>query len=93
MVFIETLRKWPVAHIQFRRASQEFKIPNSNLTIPENTFIIIPVFGIHRDERFYENPDKFEPERFSDENKNKIKQMAYIPFSEGPRACIGERIY
>lgn len=90
MVFNETLRKWPVANLQFRKSSRDFEIPNSKLNIPAETFVIIPTFSIHRDERFYENPEKFDPERFNEENKAKILPMAFIPFSEGPRICLGE---
>ena len=90
MVLNETLRKWPVANLQFRKSTREYKIPNTTLTIPADTFIIIPTLSIHRDERFYENPEKFDPERFTEENKGKRHSMAFIPFSEGPRICLGE---
>lgn len=46
---------------------------------------------MHRDPKFYPNPDKFDPERFSDENKDSIDQFAYLPFGLGPRQCIGNR--
>lgn len=90
MVFNETLRKWPVGNLQFRKSTREFKIPNTTLTIPAETFIIIPTLSIHRDERFYDNPDKFDPERFTEENRANRHPMAFIPFSEGPRICLGE---
>lgn len=51
--------------------------------------IWIPVAGIHRDEQYYPNSLKFDPERFSDENKNKIQPFTYLPFGSGPRNCIG----
>ena len=44
---------------------------------------------IHHDPKIYENHDKFDPERFSDENKHKIKPSTFIPFGFGPRNCIG----
>lgn len=51
----------------------------------------IPVFGIHRDEKYYPNPDAFDPERFSAENKRNIDMSTYLPFGSGPRACIASR--
>lgn len=90
MVLNETLRKWPVTNLQYRKNSHDFPIPNSNLIIPAETFIIIPTLSIHRDERFYENPEKFDPERFNEENSTKRQSMTFIPFSEGPRKCLGK---
>lgn len=61
--------------------------------IEKDQIIIIPVFGLHRDERYFPNPDKFDPERFSDENKGNIKPFTYYPFGSGPRNCIGNYYY
>lgn len=56
----------------------------------ENTILLIPIWPIHRDPQYYENPDKFDPERFSDENKHKIQPFTYMPFGIGPRSCVGK---
>jgi cytochrome P450 family 6 len=85
MVFNETLRRWPINDKQFRMCSKDLKIPNTDLTIEEGTFIMIPAIGLHLDERFWEEPEKFDPERFNEENVKKIVPYSYIPFSEGPR--------
>lgn len=91
MVFKETLRKYPVVDTQFRQCSKDFKIQNSHLTIPKDTLVILSSHALHHDERFYEDPSKFDPERFTDENIKKRHPFVYIPFSEGPRICIGSR--
>jgi len=52
--------------------------------------VSISVQGIHHDEKYYENPERFEPERFSGENKVNRHQYAYLPFGMGPRNCIGK---
>lgn len=85
MVFNETLRKYPIVDIHNRKATKDFKIPNTNFVIPEGMPIMIPTYSIHNDERFFPNPDKFDPERFNDENINNIKPFTFMPFSEGPR--------
>ncbi len=51
--------------------------------------INIPIVGIHNDDRYWESPDEFRPERFSKENKHKIIHGTYLPFGLGPRNCIG----
>ncbi|KAG5667308.1 hypothetical protein PVAND_015294 [Polypedilum vanderplanki] len=91
MVFNETLRKYPVIDVQRRKSVKDFKIPNTNLVIPAETIIMIPVYALQNDERFWENPDKFDPERFTQEEIAKRHPFCYIPFSEGPRQCIGMR--
>lgn len=58
--------------------------------MPAKTVVLISVFSIHRDEKYYPNPEIYDPERFSDENKHKILPFSYIPFGVGPRNCIGK---
>ncbi|KAK5641871.1 hypothetical protein RI129_010418 [Pyrocoelia pectoralis] len=60
-------------------------------TIVKGSTVFIPVIGIHRDPHHFENPNKFDPERFNDENKKKIKPYSYLPFGSGPRNCIASR--
>ncbi|XP_070493746.1 probable cytochrome P450 6a14 [Chironomus tepperi] len=91
MVLNETLRRYPIIDSHLRKSVKEFKIPNSDLVIPAGVGILIPVIGIHNDERYYENPEKFDPERFTEENVKKRVPYSYMPFSEGPRICIGLR--
>jgi cytochrome P450 family 6 len=46
--------------------------------------------GLHHDPMYYPDPERFDPERFSDKEKKKRPQYSYLPFGEGPRICIGE---
>lgn len=54
---------------------------------PKGTFIILYISGLHRNPKYWNDPDSFIPERFDDEN---AKNFAYYPFGAGPRLCIGE---
>jgi len=80
MVFNETLRKYPIFEVQIRKCNKEFKIPATDLTIPVGTPLMIPVVGIHNDEKYFKNPDKFDPERFNEENVKKLVPHSFIPF-------------
>jgi len=54
------------------------------------TSIFINVFALHRNEKHFENPNTFDPDRFLKENKNDLHPYAFIPFSAGMRNCIGK---
>jgi len=47
------------------------------------------IYHLHHDPRFFPDPERFDPERFNPENEAAIPKYAYIPFSDGPRICIG----
>ncbi|XP_048366074.1 cytochrome P450 4V2 isoform X2 [Sphaerodactylus townsendi] len=59
--------------------------------IPKGTDIVISPCALHRDPEFFPEPEKFQPERFSIENSSGRHPFAYLPFSAGPRNCIGQR--
>uniref|UniRef100_T1GV75 Cytochrome P450 n=1 Tax=Megaselia scalaris TaxID=36166 RepID=T1GV75_MEGSC len=96
MVVSETLRKWPVTPLTDRACSKTITFENpdglGDFTINEGENIIIPTAGLHRDPKYFPNPDTFDPERFSDENKHNIDPFTYIPFGAGPRICIANRL-
>ncbi|XP_057319517.1 cytochrome P450 6k1-like [Microplitis mediator] len=92
MVISETLRKYPTLPVLDRVANDNYKIPNSNLVIEKGTPVMIPVSGLQYDPEYFPNPEKYDPERFSETNKQTIKPSTYLPFGEGPHNCIGMRI-
>lgn len=61
------------------------------LRIDVGDVIMLPIYPIQRDPQYYPHPERFDPERFNEENKNNIKPYTYIPFGSGPRNCIGSR--
>lgn len=67
---------------QNRIAQNDYKIRNSNLIIPKGTSVSIPTYCIHHDSEYYPDPEKFDPERFTDENKAKRHPMTFTAFGE-----------
>lgn len=94
MVLSECLRLHsPVSYLN-RRCNEKTIIENSNGTKVElqpGDGVFIPISCIHSDPNFYPEPEKFIPERFSHENRDKIKPFSYLPFGVGPRNCIASR--
>ncbi|XP_051157200.1 cytochrome P450 9e2-like [Leptopilina boulardi] len=96
MIMSETLRKYPPNGIMDRVCVKSFTLPKSTPDSKEfetdlETVIWLPIYALHHDPKYFPDPEKFDPERFSDENKDKINPYAYIPFGLGPRKCIGDR--
>lgn len=89
-IISETLRLYPVFPILPRVAINDYKVPETDFTIEKNTLVLVSNMGIQRDPEYYPNPDQFDPERFSVENKSNRPFVAHIPFGEGPRICVGK---
>ncbi|MBX0304892.1 cytochrome P450 [Haloarcula salinisoli] len=88
-VLTETLRLYPPAFTTFRQPTEPVTLggydvsPEAQLTIPQ--------WLVHRDERWFDDPDAFRPERWTDEFEAQLPDYAYYPFGGGPRHCIGMR--
>lgn len=88
MVFSEALRLYPPAYFQLRVAHNDCKF--DNYFVPAGSLMFISQYVMHRDPRYYSNPDKFDPQRWTPEAQAKRPQFAYFPFGGGPRSCIGD---
>ncbi|XP_063915542.1 cytochrome P450 9e2-like isoform X1 [Zophobas morio] len=96
MVVSETLRKWPNAVAVDRVCTKPYTIEpkypdESPVHLEKDAVVWLPIFALHRDPEHYPEPERFDPERFNDENKVNIKPYTYLPFGSGPRNCIGSR--
>ncbi|XP_037935880.1 probable cytochrome P450 6d4 [Teleopsis dalmanni] len=87
----ETLRKYPGLPLLNRVCTQEYQIPGTDKVIEKGTPVVISLFGIHRDPEHFPDPETYIPERFLPENSN-YNPKAYMPFGEGPRHCIAQRM-
>lgn len=85
----EVLRKHPPAPMIERTTIDPLKF--GDIDIPIGTSILLAPFVTHHTEKYFPNPQKFDPDRFLPENMAKRPAYAYLPFSHGPRNCIGQR--
>jgi len=91
MVINESLRKYPPIPVQFRKATKDYHIPHSKLVIPKGTVVQINSFSVQRDPEYFPDPEKYDPERFNEENIKNIRPFTNLPFGDGPRNCLGMR--
>ncbi|GCE26640.1 cytochrome P450 [Dictyobacter alpinus] len=87
MVFEESMRLYPPVWIIMRKSLGEDTI--GDYSIPANTYVAWSTYAMHRHPDFWEQPENFYPEHFTAEQVAKRPRHAYIPFSHGPRICIG----
>jgi cytochrome P450 len=89
MVVKESMRLYPPAWGIGRRAIEDFEL--NGYRIPAGTNVFLMQWLTHRDERFFPEPERFEPERWRDDpvRRGKLPRFAYFPFGGGPRVCIG----
>nr|AQM57042.1 cytochrome P450 CYP6AX3 [Sogatella furcifera] len=90
-VISETLRKYPIAGSLIRRCTKAWQIPGAKGRLEVGDRVLVPVYAIHHDPKYYSEPEKFDPERFTEENKRARPPCTYLPFGDGPRNCIGLR--
>jgi cytochrome P450 len=86
-VIDETMRLFPPAPTMTRRAKEADVI--CGIPIPAGTAVLISPWVIQRHRKLWDDPDAFKPERFLPGARDEIDRFAYIPFSQGPRICIG----
>ncbi|CAL1679504.1 unnamed protein product [Lasius platythorax] len=88
-VIKETLRLYPSVPFIFRKLAEDVKM--GDYTLPKNATVSIEILYTHTNPQIWSDPQKFDPDRFLPENSKHRNPYAYIPFSAGPRNCIGQR--
>ncbi|XP_034241074.1 cytochrome P450 4c3-like [Thrips palmi] len=86
-VMKEVMRMLPTIPIVARQCYEETKV--CGRTIPAGTTVFLNMFAVHRDPRYWDKPEVFDPDRFLPERSKDRHPYAYMPYSMGPRKCIG----
>lgn len=86
-VFKETLRLYPPAYIISRRATRPVQLGPHQFE--RGHLFAVDIVGMQRRSQYFENPDSFDPDRFSPARENLQPKGAYLPFGGGSRVCIG----
>ena len=87
-IVTESLRMYPPVHTIPRQTRRDIEV--DGYVIPADTQIHLPILTVHRDERFYENPDTFQPDRWTAAFEEELPEFAFLPFGGGRRMCVGQ---
>jgi cytochrome P450 len=87
-VLCESMRLYPPTWRLVRRALRDF--PVGDYVIPSGSLVVVCQYAMHRDPRYFPDPESFDPERWTAEAKAARPQFSYFPFGGGPRRCLGE---
>lgn len=88
MVLAESMRLYPPAWAIGRMALNDFEI--GGYVVPKKSLVLMSQYVMHHDPRYFTEPSRFDPERWSPEARESRPQFSYFPFGGGPRRCIGE---
>jgi cytochrome P450 len=89
MVLAESMRLYPPAWAVGYQALQPFTL--GGYAIPARSFILMSQYIVHRDQRWFPDPERFDPDRWTAEEQARRPRFSYFPFGGGPRQCIGEQ--
>jgi cytochrome P450 len=89
-VINEAMRLYPPVFTIFRTPTEMVEL--SGYEMPAGATLMLPQWGVHRSERFWDDPTTFDPERFSPERRADRPRFAFFPFGGGPRHCIGKHL-
>ncbi|XP_049958648.1 cytochrome P450 4g15 [Schistocerca serialis cubense] len=88
---LETLRMFPPVPIIARQLHEELKLASMDVTLPAGCTVVVGTYKIHHREDIYPNPEVFNPDNFIPEKTADRHYYAFIPFSAGPRSCVGRK--
>lgn len=88
---LEALRLYPPVPYIARRMKSDLKLVSGDYTLPEGSTVVISTYNLHRWDKIYPNPDKYDPDNFLPERQANRHFYSFIPFSAGPRSCVGRK--
>lgn len=88
-VLKEAMRLYPPVYSVLRESIEEAEL--DGYPIPSGSLVMLPQWGVQRDARWYDDPETFDPDRWSDKRVQNRPEYAYFPFGGGARRCIGEK--
>ncbi|XP_072941640.1 cytochrome P450 4g15 [Epargyreus clarus] len=88
---METLRMFPPVPIIARHIKQDITLPSSGVKVPSGATVVVATYKLHRRGDVYPNPEKFDPDNFLPERSANRHYYAFVPFSAGPRSCVGRK--
>ncbi len=87
-VIAEVLRHYPSVYVIPRRVTES--CPLGQFTMPPGSLVFVGIYTIQHDARFYDEPERFKPNRWTSEMSSKLPRFAFSAFGGGPHACLGE---
>lgn len=84
----ETLRLYPPVHATNKAVVKDLDV--GSVTIPAGWEVLVPEYVLYRDDRYFERPDEFLPDRWDDASPLHLERRAYFPFLTGPKFCVGK---
>ncbi|MEA2174415.1 MAG: hypothetical protein QOD00_2007 [Blastocatellia bacterium] len=88
MVLTEAMRLYPPAWAVGRLATRDHEI--GGYVVPDGSLVLLSQYAMHHDARFFPEPERFDPQRWTTDAREARPQFSYFPFGGGPRRCIGE---
>ena len=88
MVVKESMRILPSVWAYMREPQEDVRLGEH--VLPKGCIAFISPYVLHHDARYFPEPERFMPERFTRENEKAIPRGAYVPFAAGPRVCLGK---
>ena len=90
MLIAESMRLYPPAWTIGRRVVQDYSI--DGIQLPAGSLVLVSPYVMHRDRRYFSEPLQFDPERWTPRSTADRPEFSYLPFSAGPRSCLGEHL-
>lgn len=90
-VIMETLRMYPPVPVVARKLNQDVRLVSEDYVLPAGSTVVVATMKVHRRPEIYTNPDVFDPDNFLPERTQNRHYYSFIPFSAGPRSCVGRK--